>query len=373
MNDEWKWTRVYYFEDCKDQLILDAVWPAIQQISAGGGTGFFQRKGEGGPNILVGFRGADANGMAAARSTINNYLVQNPSRRHFSPLEYDRLTQTMLDWEKQGGNIPLQPNNTLLDCPAPQSTLLRPGKLQEAIRRFLCRSAELVVEWLTLVWNGKFRREDLALQAMIALAWVANPTNLRSCVSYGSHAWGFMRKAGPNHKIGEAFARAYESSRGELARSLVQRTVEDLAQGHDYIPGLKKWTSLVRDMLTESYHRLIDGQYQTFSVSQFDYPEDYRKLLSMLDDSPALRSWQVTVNAVYQALNQLGISSLQRFYSCYLLYRAADDLYGGLSEIRTQLEDDRDTSGMLPLFAAWEQKRPAGGMKLFTVNEKILS
>jgi Lantibiotic biosynthesis dehydratase C-term len=373
VNGEWQWTRIYYFEDCKDALILDAVWPAIQQISAAGGAGFFQRKGDGGPNILVGLRGADAHGVAAVRTAINHYLLQNPSRRDFSALEHERLSQTMMNWEKQRGNIAPQPNNTVLDCPGPESPLLRPGKLQEAIREFLCRSAELVIEWLKLVRNDTFQREDIALHAMIALAWVANPTNLRSCVSFGSHAGGFMRKAGPNHKIGEAFARAYEGPKGETIRTFVQRAIEDLVRGHDSIPRLKEWTALVRDTMTDSYHRLIDGEYETFSVRQFDYPEDYRKLLSMLDDSPALRSWQVTVNVVYQALNQLGISSLQRFYACYLLYRAADDLYGGLSKIRAQLEEDRDTSGMLPFFAAWEQNRPAGGMNLYTVDEKILS
>jgi hypothetical protein len=365
MSNEWQWMRVYYFEDCKDALILDGVWPAIRAAcSSGNAAGFFQRKALGGPHVLIGIRNANPADMERARNTIRGFLEKHPSTTRMSAEDYARLSSALADWE-QSGETSLQSNNTLQDCAEPHNLLVRPGEFQEAIRNVLSRSAELVVQWLKLVRENKFQRQDIVLHAMLAAAWVANPQKLTSCVSFGSHALGFFNKADPEKKLMASFKRKYETV-GKTVRDFMRAAVQAMEAGENPIPGLSDWVSLLKETMSTTYKGLVSGKYEIASVMQFEYTEEQRRLISMLDESPALRAWQITINLVYLALNQLGLRALERFYACYLLFMAADDIYGGLGEVGRHLAEQRDTTGMLPFFNSLQQEIPAAKMKLYS-------
>ncbi len=370
MKSRWRWMRVYYFEPCKDELILNGVWPALQKLTSTGpeAAGFFQRKAFGGPNLLVGIRSVDSTNANQVSDAIGAYLKEHPSRTSISFADYDRFSRTLLSWERQSPEPALQPNNTVVECDEPANPLVKPGEFQEELRRFLCRSAECVVKWLTSVQKGEFTRQDVALHAMIALGWLANPQKLTSCVSFGSHAVGFLNKADRNRKLTEQFCRKYEDVHGNTIRHFVRLSVDALEHRSSPIPGIDDWLKLLRETMTTVYTGLVSGQYEIASVMQFQFPEDQRALVSLLDESPSLRAWQITINLVYLALNQLGLTALDRFYACYLLYRAVDDIYGGLTDIGQQLAEKRDTADMLPFFAAWEKAGPKMPMKLYSLD-----
>jgi len=278
---------------------------------------------------------------------------------------YHRLSGTLADWEKQSGEIGLQPNNTLQDCAEPHNPLIRPGEFQEAIREVLCRSAELVVQWLELVHEGKFQRQDIALHMMLAAAWAANPQKLTSCVSFGSHALGFFNKADPGKKLAASFSRKYETVGGAV-RDFMCAAVQAMESGKNPIPALSDWVGLLKETMTTMYKGLVSGKFEIASVMQFEYTEEQRRLVSLLDESPALRAWQITINLVYLGLNQLGVKALERFYACYLLFMAADDIYGGLGQVGRHLAENRDTTNMLPFFNALQRETTTVKMKLYS-------
>jgi hypothetical protein len=371
MTKEWQWMRVYYFEQCKDHLILNAVWPAIRTAcSSADASGFFQRKGVGGPNVLIGIRSGNLEDVERAREVIRAYLRKHPSSTCISHAEYDQICQTLASWEKQSDGLGLQENNELLDCPEPHNPLVKAGEFQEAIRSFLCRSASLVVNWLEMVEQGKYSRDSIALHAMLAVGWVANPHKLTSCVSFGSHVFGFLNKADKDQKLAAVFSRNYENGNGEALRHFVRTTIDAMERRETPIPFLDSWLQLLRETMTVIYQGLVSGTYEIASVMQFQYPEDQQALVSLLDESPSMRAWQITVNLVYLTLNQLGVRALERFYACYLLYRAVNDIYGGLAEIGPKLAMGRDTVDMLPFFASWEKATPQSHMKLYSIDAK---
>jgi len=359
----WHWMRAYYFEDCKDNLILDTVWPAIESCCVDENTqGFFQRKATGGPNILAGIKTNHPESITRAAGLISEYFETHPSRTEIPAEEFSRLHQVLADWEGRSGApaVPLYKNNTVeVNGAEPDNPLSIEGELLETLRRFLCRSSAIVVPWLRLVRNGTSERQHIALKAMIALAWAANPQTMTSCASFGSHAAGFLRKADRDGNLRDAFDNRYTSREGPAIRNLLQSSVTELQEGQsNKLPGMDDYIALLQDTMDDVYHGLLNGRYQTYPALQFEYPEQYHSLISLLDESPSLRAWQTTVNLVYLMLNQLGISPLERFFACYLLSRGAEDAYGfRIENIATHLAETRDTAIMLPFFAGWEQTR----------------
>lgn len=358
----WYWMRAYYFEKCKDDLILDAVWPTIESCCAHEkAQGYFQRKSTGGPNILIGLKTGWIEAVTNATGLISRYFEAHPSRTEISAAEFSQLHHALADWEWRTGKpaMPLQKNNTVVvGNTEPDNPLSIQGELLETLRTFMCRSSAIVVRWLYLVREKTWERQHIALKAMIALAWVANPESLASCASFGSHAAGFLRKADRDHKLRDAFAERYTSREGPAIRNLLQSSVAELQQGRSELPGMDDYITLLRQTMDDVYHGLLDGRYQTYPALQFEYPEQYRSLISLLDESPSLRAWQTTVNLVYLMLNQLGLAPLERFFACYLLSRASEDAYDyQIHKIAAQLAETRDSSTMLPFFTGWERER----------------
>jgi hypothetical protein len=359
--NEWFWLRVYYFEACKDDLILDAVWPAVLLTKS---SGFFRRTWSGGPNVLVGLKQCDSAQAAEGVKLIDDYLRLAPSTTELNQSDYQRSMQMAASWEAKSSQADLQPNNTVLvDCEEPEAPLLGTGELKQEVYNFLCQSSPMVTEWLSAVRNGESSKQQIAFEAMIGLAWISDPDTLHGAISYGSHAGGFLRGADPNKKIARIFQSRYAAADGEVTRKLLRTTVERLRGNQDGLsPAMGKFLDLLRTTLSNVHEGLIQGRLrpksvrelladQTFGTERMP-PEIHRKLVHRLDESPALKAWQITINLLYLALNQLGIAPLDRFFMCYILFRAAEDEYGRSGEqIALRLADTGDSREMLPFFS----------------------
>src|ERR1700752_3588279 len=93
-SQRWLWLRVYYFEECKDDLILDGVWPAVQaaHLTEPESRAYFQRDWLGGPNVLVGLRSAcPPSNKSPVAEQIGEYLKAHPSNRQFSAVQLSKL------------------------------------------------------------------------------------------------------------------------------------------------------------------------------------------------------------------------------------------------------------------------------------------
>lgn len=366
-NQKWFWLRVFYFEECKDDVILDGVWPALQVafLTDSECRGYFQRDWLGGSNVLVGLR------CARYRSTelevaerVREYVKAHPSNRQFSDRELHQLTQSLARWEGKPGasSVPLQPNNhVLVETKEPFSLFLRQNQLKEAVREFLSHSSELAVCWLRLIRAGAQQRQFIALQLMIALAWLADPKRLRSHLSFSSHAEGFLRAADSAGRLKQIFSERYQGPRGATMRQVLKTSVEALQGESELVPHLKDFVVLLRHTLSDLYHGLRDGRYQPtpareFGGAAFDDPQAFNHLVEIMDNSPAWRAWQIMISLLYQTLNQLGVKPFERFLACHLLSRSAEDVYGEpVEHIMEELEQGGESTVVFSFFADLEK------------------
>ncbi len=366
----WHWIRIYYFEECKDDLILDGVRPGIEQVLSAnpGAKAYFERDWIGGPNILVGFRRAGDQStlsVTAGVQFMRDYIERHPSSTVITDDDFAHRIRNLAALE---GRRPqdlargLMSNNTVLvDCEEPFSPLIKPGALQEAIREFRCRTTPLVMNWLALVREGAWQRQHVALQTMIALAWLADPHRLRSHASFASHASGLLRFMGSDGKLKQAFEDSYRGSEGEAMRSYLVAAVDALREGKSPLPGMSDYLALLRETMTDLFAGLQTGRYEPPPLEQVDKSrrrevtvvdaQIIQKLNQLMGTSTILQTWRLVINLVYRILNQMGISALERYLACYLIARAAEDVYGQSTDnIAKELAHTGDANEMITFF-----------------------
>ena len=109
--------------------------------------------------------------------------------------------------------------------------------------------------------------------------------------------------------------------------------------------------------MADIYSGLCSGRYQPVPAGTLVGDPDrgtvnYSRLIELLDAQPALRAWQITISLLYQTLNQLGMQASGRFLACYLLSRAAEDLFEQPADtIYRNLNDSGDPREMFTFFA----------------------
>jgi lantibiotic biosynthesis dehydratase-like protein len=366
---KWRWMRVYYFEQCKDLLILDAIWPAVQKAMAGHESrAYFERDWIGGPNVLLGFHGFSANDLEHCAAEIREYLRLQPSTTGIAQAEslsHNAMLGVLESRRPEDLQRGLQANNTVLsDCEEPYSPLLQPGPLKESVRHFLCRSSEIAVNWMETIRADQAERTQIAIMAMIALAWVANPRQTRPYISFRSHANGLLRFVG-SRRLEQEFSRCYLEREGAKARNMITTTIAALESGASLPRGFNEYVSLMRETLENYYRGFQDGVYGQPPVKEIKPISDSdpnaelsRRLNQLVKENHILRAWRVTINLLYLLLNELGISAMERGLACYLLSRAAEDVSGeSIDAIVRELARTGDAGRVISLFAAQGPER----------------
>jgi hypothetical protein len=370
LKPKWYWLRVYYFEDCKDRLIQEALWPGVQQILSEnpGAQAYFERDWIGGPNVVAGVKCAPGNGaLLTVRGVrfIQDYLMRHPSSTIITLAEFERRIKKLRVLEHRNpADIErgLLPNNTVVDgCEEPFSPLLSPGPLKEQVREFLCQSSSLVVSWLALVRECVWQKQHIALQVMIGLAWLANPQTLRSHASYVSHAGGFSRFLSSDGQLLRSFSNCYEGSAGQAMRRYLSAAVDALQQERSLLPGMNDYLALLREVMIDLYDGLAGGRYAAPPLKQIDRSrvnrasgptaQISRRLNELMGTNIILQTWRLTINLVYRMLNQLGLSAYERCWACYLVSRAAEDVFRQPADtIAQELAHTGDANQMITFF-----------------------
>lgn len=362
----WRWLRAYYFEPSKDGLIIDGIWPAVQRIhrASPDASAYFQRDWMGGPNILLGLHTPAPDGdIEEAAASIRSYVTDHPSRTRLSADEISRRMKSLQLQEHKVGT-PLtapQPNNTVrLESGEPFSPFLVDDGLKRAVRTFLGRSARLVVPCLAMIRRGEGSREELCLQLMIVLAWLADPSQLRSHLSFSSHTQAFLRVQDRDGRLAGAFAARYAGAQGARVRTLLRETIDSLEGERALSPQLAEFRLLLRSTMSDIYEGLRSGRYKPVPARTLVGDPDrgrvsYARLIELLDSDPALRAWQITISLLYQVLNQLGLPAAERFLACYLLSRAAEDRSGqSAAQIRRTMDASGDHRDMFTFFTTFD-------------------
>jgi len=76
-----------------------------------------------------------------------------------------------------------------------------------------------------------------------------------------------------------------------------------------------------------------------------------QKTKKIMERSTVLQTWRIAVNLVYLMLNQLGLSALERYLACYLITRAAEEIFHEpATGIVQRLADTGDVDQVISFF-----------------------
>lgn len=353
-NDAWSWIRVYYFEDCKDRLILDGVWPAVTSpcLCARTGREYFYRDWRGGPNVLIGLQCCCRSRVERVASAIEDYVAHHPSTNSITLAKQARISESLKRYElNEDGGILRENNSIFVDPHDPEGPFVRDPLIKKAYREYLSRSSQFCVRWLQSIREEGGDRTEIALHLLVALVWLTDPIRLRSHVSLMSHAIGLFNGIPEGGRFYRSFQAHYASRSGSAIRKLTADDVANLVKGVDTLPGLNDFMSMLRVHLDDFFESTLSGRYRPEPISQ------------LIDSSPAWRSWQMTISLLYRTLNQLGITPLQRFLASYMLSSACKDLYGDdAADLRDLIHRSRsDAESILTYFAPHLQGLEARG------------
>lgn len=359
--ENWHWLRTYYFEPCKDALILDGIWPAVESVhrETPGSAAYFQRDWWGGPHVLLGLCCSDSDVNELA-TRIRTYITSHPSCTELSGAEVTRRMESLRVKENKTAASLLQPqpNNAVrIEKNEPYSPFLTQDLLKYAVREFLSKTSAFAVYWLELVRAGKVARSEICMRAMIALAWLADPEELRPHLSFNSHTRAFLHASDHNGYLARAFAAKYDGFGGERIRLLLSDSVQALRENVNGLLRMREFVELLRETMADIYIGLGSGRYKPVPAATLVGNPDrgsinYSRLIELLDAHPALRAWQITISLLYQVLNQLGMQAAERFLACYMLSRAAEDLFGKSADlIYESLNRSGDHRDMFTFFA----------------------
>src|SRR5215469_539565 len=351
-SDDWNWVRVYYFEKCKDSLILDGVWPAVTTPCKCGHSGqaYFYRDWQGGPNVLAGIKRCCIGRTSQIVAALEEYVALHPSTIALAQAEQAHISESLRRHEMIQDTCTLRDNNSVVvDQHDPEGPFVKDPGVKKAYREYLSQSSLYCIRWLHRVRNEGHDRTEAALHLLVALIWLVDPARLRAHVSLMSHAIGLFNGVPEGGRFYHAFDAHYSSPSGAAIRRLVNKDVCLLKDGRDTLPDMSEFLSMLRLFLDDFFDSTLSGQYQ---------PEPMGELIN---SSPAWRSWQMTVSLLYRTLNQLGITPLQRFLAGYMISRACTDIYGDDAlDLRNLIQRSRsDAESLLTYFAPQIQRLEA--------------
>lgn len=360
----WHWIRVYYHSPKKDMLITEAIWPTLLSLQKNNVQSYFQRDIVGGPNVLIGWRCSNSRRGEVIRALVDRlgrYLLARPSNQTMTAEEYYRLRLGASRWDLIDAPSDLVPNNTIVtDCPEPQITMIRDPVLKDYVRTFLCGSSAIAAKCLGYMGRRRASPEDVVWNILLAFAWIANPLNLSCTISYRSHANGFLRGAN-SASLRYKFEHTYALGRKSI-HAAMRSSVGQLERGIWPEWGLKEYSDLIRTALLDSHRSFEQGRYNLYSFSDGISderlgagmrvpPNEHRRLLLFIDNSCSMRAWIVCVNLTYLFLKQIGVPAIERYWNCYMVGRAVEELYPDPMAAIREILNNSNTDHLLPLFA----------------------
>ena len=347
----WSAIHITYYDDRKDDLILDAVQPLLARIAGAVRCAYFTRHWRRGPQVLVpvlaspsAFRDVVE---PAAREIVGGYLVRHPSTASLPPeaalLEVHRRLAEME--QDEGPLRPLRPDNSIsFEAHDRRLRTLGGEAASDLLADFYAAGNDLTFRMLEHVRAGR-SRETLGLSLMLAVAhsfW-GDPPDIRSgFVSFRSHAEAFL-----HHSSDPAWARAqfdhrYERNRQALGR-LVRGVLETLDRGGSgRVLFVSEWVELLRPFWVRAATLAESGQLGPALGQPPENPPAHGRGQSPLHqtmrdsdvfrrrffDDPQFQRYRLTLNYTYLEMARLGVMGYARYLLCHLAANAVEETLG---------------------------------------------
>jgi hypothetical protein len=341
----WRSAYIYYHDDDKTGLLLDAVRPTLQELADVIDAAYVLRHWRQGPHLRLNIRTDPAEWTTLVRPAIEKkiggYLAEQPSTTKLDPDSRIAEHRILADRERDDGPLtPWLPNNSL-SYPPYESRLAVLGDQAavDLLTDFHVETNPLMFDILSHVRSGFDTMPLLSVGLMVTTAHVGLGPISRGFGSFRAHADGFLASCRDPDKVRTAFDESYHANRETLVDRVrhVVDTVEGTAPSP--LPFVSEWAALITQ-----YSRLaeavVDGPALPRSTESWrerlndPHASEYLKLAAssrnyvhkVLNGKRFLR-FRVVLNQTYFYMTRLGLTPVNRYLLCHLVANAVEDAY----------------------------------------------
>ncbi len=345
----WQSAHVYYFDENKNDLILDGIRPLFQKTRAVSERHFFVRHWLRGPHLRLRFFCTDEQFAQQIRplleSEIGAYLRHRPSRTLLEEEKLRPVYERLAAQEQEEGPVwPLYPDNSLQYIPYDNRLqVLDSPALVSLLEDFYVDTNELAFAMLDYLRQGH-TLFSLSFDLMVTVAHTLGMHLTRGFISYRSHAEGFLLSCAQPGSMRAVFERKYSEQSAILTRRL-RRLLEALDLDEDTFPFTLSWSKLMATYWARA-EALERNKQLGKRLDVTDLPEPNEQLRARLvhsDFHSALESdqerkralyndswfqcYRLVLNLLYLHLNRLGLRPLDRFLLCHLVANATEQVF----------------------------------------------
>lgn len=347
---QWFNLHIYYYDEQKDQLILDCVQPLFQKIKGHVERAFFVRHWTHGPHLRLRFLCTSEQFATLVQpmveTKVGSYLKAHPSSTILNEEQLRPLYEHLARQEQEREAVlPLFPNNSIQYLPYDRRLhVLKNLLLAELLEDFYSASNELVFEMLTFVRQG-YNLLTLCLDLMHTTAYMLSSHITNGFLSYRSHAEGFIISCKQPQAMRALFEQKYQVQAGALTERL-RRLLQSLQQQEALFPFTRPWSLLLQNFWERAETLIQTNQIDAMPPLEGDIPgftgtarehlsqsafhwqlegqPEYKKALY---EDKWFQTYRLMLNLLYLHLNRLGVRPIERFMLCHLAANSVEEVF----------------------------------------------
>ncbi len=339
----WRAAHVYYYDDDKDGLILDAVRPLLGELTPHVDRAYFVRHWRRGPHLRIpmlatpdAFRSIVEPAVA---DVIGAHLATHPSRAALPPEDtLLPMHQRLAELERDAGPLrPLAPDNTISWEPHDRRLEVLGGDAgADLLAEFYAGTNDLVFRMIEQARTGR-SVEALGLALMLAVAhrFFGDPPSLgHGFISFRSHAEAFLHSSSDPQRIRASFDRQYATNQRALT-ALVGAVVRTLDEATDEVPFVGEWIEVMRPFwvrsseLVASAGAAVPADWDPAGASPMHrMMGESAAFRSLIFEDPAFQRYRLVLNYTYLHMARLGVMGYARYRLCHLAANAVEDALG---------------------------------------------
>lgn len=352
---------IYYYRNDKSHLLANCLLPLLEDVKEkfGFAVCYLQKHWKFGPHIRLIFE-EDESQIDTVRSymigEMNRYLASHPSQEKLDEVMYVKQSERLGTLELESGPYsPLYPDHELHVEPFYSDVNILGGMKQVELKdKLLTHAMPMIMALLLETQNHKERRLYYVLQMMVMLADQYPKGGLaRGQLSYRSHLEDFLFEHDKKDKLRGIFQYKYEGIKQDVIH-LVDTTLQQLNCGQ-YIgddPLLQRWSGVLQYFWSESYDyaarkdiieeashlqevaaQINEEAHEKWSWDDRQYSEFHQALRGMNEKPERIgtvnfSAYRWNVNMFYLLLPLLDVSPQERYYLCFVLLEAVEDVLG---------------------------------------------
>ncbi|PEE35456.1 lantibiotic dehydratase C-terminal domain-containing protein [Bacillus cereus] len=351
--EDWLTLRIFYYDQDKDSILLDCIFPLIEELRLTYGDLFFylKRHWQYGPHIDLNLSGFPINQKKQVKHFLMRYvskfLMEHPSNEEIDSKEYLILSKKLGALEyNHGPYTPIYKNNTVMFIDYKRNTaLFGDNPLLIGSREvFLNETMPILKE---IIRDSKFKEERL-IYCMCLMALIAD--KFKDGIQYGylsfkSHAEGFLHQVGKrnlDHVVIKEFkdveARVSGKIESFLAEFLLGKVgikwwndsqLKVFREWNDLIVSTMERLSMSEDIRIESsnsFEKIIKDKESLEGFSSF-----HKHLLTTnkgieLLESKHFNAYRFIINIFYEQLPIVGFNAKDRNMMCFILSNAVEKI-----------------------------------------------